>query len=458
MWRFPWEIRYRQEYGCGAQLSRRRIEVCMLKNRTIKNAAWIIACKIVQSVLSMIITMLTARFLGPSNFGLVNYAASIVAFFGPIMYLGINSILVQELVSAPEKEGEVLGTAMLSCFVSGIFCILAVLGFSFVANHDEPITILVCGLYSLLLLAQAIEIISYWFQTHLLSKYSSIVSLVAYVVVSLYKAYLLFSKQEVYWFAISNALDSLLIAISLIVIYKKLGGQKFSVSFETFKRMISKGKYYILSGIMITVFSQTDRIMLKLMIDESATGIYSAAVACASMTSFIAVAIIDSARPSIFSSHKVSAQAFEKNMICLYSVITYFALIQSVVITVLAKLIIHILYGSAYASSASALRIIVWYTTFSYAGSVRNIWMLAENKQHLIWKIDISGAIANVAVNSVLIPAFGVNGAAMASLLTQIIANMVVVWCIREIRPSVILMGKSLNPKYLIDLIRTKVK
>lgn len=426
----------------------------MLKNRTVKNAIWIIWGRVVQAVLNLLITMLTARFLGPSNFGLINYAMSIVAFAVPIMQLGITSVLVQELIVSPEKEGDTLGTALVSCFVSGILCIIGVTSFVIAVDGNEPETLWVCGLYSLTLLAQALECTTYWFQAHLLSKYSSIISLIAYLVVSLYKVYLLVTRKSVVWFAISNALDYLLIAIALIIVYRKLGGQPLSFSLFTCRRLIHKGKYYILSGLMITVFSQTDRVMLKLMIDDSATGFYSAAVTCAGMTGFIVSAIIDSARPSIFKSKKNSAESFERNMTLLYSIVIYFALFQSIFINIFAKWIVYILYGQAYSATIPALKIIVWYTTFSYIGAVRNVWILAEEKQSVIWKIDVSGAIANVLLNYILIPYWGVNGAAIASLITQIFTNIIVVGIIKSVRYNIWMMINSLNPRNLLSMIK----
>lgn len=84
----------------------------MNRNKVVKNASWLIGIQLVKSLLAMVISMLTARFLGPSGFGLINYAASIVSFVAPIMYLGLTGVLVQELVTHPEREGEILGTSI----------------------------------------------------------------------------------------------------------------------------------------------------------------------------------------------------------------------------------------------------------------------------------------------------------------------------------------------------------
>ena len=430
----------------------------MNKNRVVKNASWIIGIQIVKSLLGLVISMLTARFLGPSNFGLINYAASIVAFVTPIMYLGLTGVLVQEIVNTPEKEGEILGTSIFMAFISSILCIGGVISFSTIANHGEKDTIIVCALYSILLIFQSFEMVIYWFQAKLLSKYSSVVSLAAYILVSGYKIYLLATQKSIYWFAVSNALDYMIIALGATVVYKKLGGRPLRFNFNTAKHLFSKSRYYIVSNMMIAIFAQTDRIMLKLMINDAATGYYSAAVTCAGMTGFVFVAIIDSFRPLIFDDKKTDEIRYEKDMCRLYGIIIYLSLLQSLVITLFSGLIIKILYGAAYSSSINALKLIVWYTTFSYLGSVRNIWILAENKQKYLWIINLSGALANVALNYILIPITGIMGAALASLVTQIFTNVIIGFIIRPIRYSNTLMLRALNPKEMTKAIKALIK
>lgn len=420
-------------------------------NKVAKNAVWIIGGKVAQSVLALIINMLTARYLGPSNFGLITYASSLVAFVLPIMQLGFSNVLVQEIVNKPDDEGEILGTAMFLSLMSSIFCIIGVTSFAFVVNPEESETIIVCLLYSLILLFQALDHIEYWYQAKLLSKYTSTVSLVAYLTVAVYKIYLLVASKDVYWFALSNALDYALISIGGIVLYRKLGGRKLRFSWKRGKDMFARSKHYIFSSMMVTIFAQTDKIMIKMMLDESSIGYYGAAVACAGMTSFVFTAIIDSFRPAIFEGQKESKRIFKHRLTMLYSIVIYLSLAQSVVMTLFSRWIIFILYGTAYNPAISALQIIVWYTTFSYMGSVRNIWILANDKQKYLWQINMSGAIANVIINVLLIPRMGINGAAVASLITQFFTNVVVGYIIKPIRGNNKIIEEALKPKYLLD-------
>ena len=418
----------------------------VIKNKVLRNASWIILCRIVQSVLSLIISMITARYLGPSNYGIISYAASIAAFVYPISSLGLNHILVQETVQSPQDEGEIYGTSLVLSIGASAVCLVGVVAFVSLVNAGERETILVCCLYSLLLFFQALELIQYWFQAKYLSKYVSVISLCTYAAVSAYKIYLLASGKSVYWFAVSNALDHMLIAAALIVTYRRLGGGEFRFSWAVARRMISRSRYYIVSSMMVTVFAQTDKIMLKLMIDETATGFYSAAVSCAGMTSFVFGAIIDSMRPAIFENRKVSSQHFENSVSTLYGIIIYLSLAQSPVMTLLAEPIISLLYGAEYQPAVGALRIIVWYTTFSYMGAVRNIWILAESKQKYLWIINLSGASLNVLLNALMIPQWGILGAAAASLITQFVTNVVLGFIMRPIRRNNVIMLKGLNP------------
>lgn len=426
----------------------------MNTKNVVKNAAWIIGVRIVQSILALVISMLTARYLGPSNYGVISYASSVVAFVVPIMRLGIPSILVQEIVNKPKQEGEILGTSIVLNIISAFACMLGVVAFANVVNAGEKTTIIVCALYSLLLLAQAIEIVQYWFQAKLASKYVSIASLVAYTIVSAYKMFLLVTEKSIYWFAISNALDYAIIGVSLLIIYRRLSDTRLRFSSALAKSLLAKGRYYIVSNMMITIFAQTDRIMLKLMIDDAAVGFYSAAVSCAGITGFVFSAIIDSMRPMIFERKKEDNVAFEKNVSRLYCVIIYLSLAQSVVMTLFAPLIVNILYGADYQNTIDILQVLVWYTTFSYMGAIRNIWILAEDKQKYLWIINLSGAATNVLLNALLIPMIGGVGAALASLITQFFTNVLIGYIIRPITRNNILMLKGLNPTLIISIFK----
>ena len=425
----------------------------MIKNKIVANASWIIGCRIIQAVLNLVVGMISARYLGPSGYGLINYAASLVAFGLPIAQLGINHVIVQEFVNEPEKEGEILGTSLVLGSVSAVTCVLAIMVFVGFVNAGEQTTIIVCLLYSISLIFQTMELIRYWYQAKLIAKYTSVVSLVAYVAISVYKILLLATGSNIYWFAVANTLDCIIIVILLLIIYYRLGGKLFSFSKSRAAKLVSVGKYYIISSLMVTVFAQTDKIMLKLMLNEVETGYYSAAVTLTMITAFVFNAIIDSTRLTIFKRLGLSTEAFENGIVQLYSIIIYLSLAQSICMTLLANPLIEFIYGNDFLPAASALKIATWYSTFAYVGSIRDIWLLAMKQQKVLWKINLSGAIINVMLNYLLIPVMGINGAALASLCTQFFTNFLITYLIRSIRRNNTLLIYSLNPKCIMTLI-----
>lgn len=424
----------------------------MNNSRILKNATWIIACKIVQSILSFIIGTLTVRYLGPTNYGVITYACSVISFLLPIMQLGLKHTLVKEIIRNPNSEGEILGTALILNIISSLFCMAGAIMFVSVANVGEQETIIVCALYSLVLLFQATEMTMYWFQAKLLSKYPSIATLIAYVVVALYKVYLLVTGKSVIWFAASYVLDFFLISIILLAVYKKLSNQKLSINWNIARQMLSRSKYYIIPSLMVVFYQHTDRIMLKLMIGDIETGLFSAAVACTGMTGFVFHAIVDSARTVILETKDRNPELYERRVAQLYSIITAFALTQSILMTILAKPIICLLYGEAYLNAVPMLQLVVWYDTFGYYGSVRNIWILAEEKQKHLTKINVVGALANVVLNACLIPIWGGIGAAIASIISQFFTNVLIGFIYEPIRRNNYLMLKGLNPKVIISI------
>lgn len=427
----------------------------IFKHKIVKNASWIIVSRIIQSIFGLVIAMIIARYLGPQNFGVIRYAASLVGFVTPLVFLGLNNVLVQEITKNPNQEGVIIGTSILLSIISALFCMLGVISFAFFANVGETETIIVSALYSLILIFQVLALVKYWFQAKLLSKYYSIISLIAYFIILGYKVILLIFQKNIYWFSISNAIGHFIISISLILLYFRLGGQRFSFSKEIGIMLLARSKHYILSGLMIAVFAQTDKIMIKLMIGDAATGYYSAAVSVAAIASFVYLAIIDSFRPVIFKNYEESKEKFELNIKRLYSIVIYISLVQAVIITIFSGLIINILYGSAYLAAVSALRIICWYTTFSFLGSVRNIWILCMNLQKYLFVINLSSALLNVGLNLLLIPLVGIEGAAIASFATQFFANFIIGFIFKPIRENNKLIVSSLNLKYLLSVFKS---
>ena len=420
----------------------------MRKSPVLHNAAWIIGCRVIQSALQLVVGMLCARYLGPSDYGLLSYAGAMVSFALPVMRLGLNETLVRELTDDPGKDGEVMGTALGLNLLSGLACLGVVAGAAAALHPGNRLTVPVCILYSLSLLTGALEMIRYWFQYRLLAKYSAVVTLISYILVSGYRLWLLASGKSVLWFALTHALDyGIMGAILLWLFYRQ--GHRLRFSGRRAGQLLKGSHAYIWASLMVVLFQNTDRIMLTAMAGSRETGLYTAAVTCVTMGQFVYVALVDSARPVILRCRE-DETLFGKQMSRLYGAVLYLAMLQGVVFILGAPWIVAILYGDAYMGAVPVLRVLSIYFVFSCMGLVRNVWILAREQQHWLWRLNLGGAVVNILLNLWWIPRAGALGAAAASLVTQAFANFLLGWAVRPIRENNVLLLRGLNPAFLL--------
>lgn len=415
-----------------------------LKSIEAKNASWIIAGRVAQMVLSFAVSVFTARYLGPSNFGLINYAGAYVAFFTSLCTLGINSVIIKDFVDNPEEQGKAIGTTIVLRAVSSLLSSLMIVGIVSIVDKGDPVTVAVSALCSIALVFQVFDTINYWFQSRYQSKVTAIAGFIAYIATSIYKIILLILQKSVVWFAFASSVDYIVVAICLFQAYRAHDGPKFQFSWEKGKYLLSKSYYYILSGMMVAIYGHTDKLMLKQMLGETSVGYYSLASSVNLMWCFVLQAIIDSLYPTIMSLYNSgNKEAFERKNRQLYAIVIYVSIFVALMFILFGKFAVVLIYGAEYEPSANLLKIIAWYTIFSYLGVARDAWIVCTEAQKYLKYIYISAAVSNVILNLIFIPIWGAAGAAVASLLTQILTGMVLPCFIKQMRPNVKLMAEA---------------
>ena len=152
-----------------------------IKNsKEMKNAGWLIVGRVVQMIIAFFVSIMTARYLGPSNYGLINYAGAYVAFFSALCTLGINSVIVKDFVDNPDEQGMAIGSTIILRAMSSILSLIAIIGIVNIVDNGETITIIVTSLCSVALIFQSFDTLNYWFQSRYESKITSIATLIAY--------------------------------------------------------------------------------------------------------------------------------------------------------------------------------------------------------------------------------------------------------------------------------------
>ena len=397
-----------------------------LKNREIKNAGWIIGERVAQTVLSLIVGVLSARYLGPENYGVLNYTGSFVTFFTSIALLGMDGIIIKKMIQNPEDEGGYLGGCMLLRAISSAVCSVVIVAAVYFLNLGDKTKVVLALLQTIQLLFQSVNILDSWFQRYLKSKYVSIGKMVAFLAVSAYKIILLITAQSIEWFAFANSLSSIVMALVLFVFYRKSKGPKMRPDTKLGVDVLKDSYHYILSGLMVALYSQMDKIMLGKMLSDQAVGLYTTATAICGMWVFVPTAIINSFRPTILELRRNgNIEQYQLRLLQLYSVVIWLCIGVSAVICLLAPVVVWTLYGADYMGAVNTLRIAIWFETFAMIGTARGIWILCENKDQYIKYYLSIGVIVNLALNALLIPVAGIEGAAIATLVTQIVTSII---------------------------------
>lgn len=416
----------------------------LLKNKEIKNAGWLIGGRIAQMLLSFVVGIITARYLGPGNYGLISYGTAYVSFFTALCTLGINSVIIKDFVEYPDEQGTAIGSAIVLRLISSALSALMIFGIVSILDKNEPTTIVVVVLCSFGGIFNVFETFNFWFQNQYKSKITSIATLLAYLIMSVYKILLLILEKDVRWFAFATSVDYIVIAVFLYCAYKKYNGPELHFSAEKSKNLLKISYHYIISSMMVAIYGQTDKLMLKHMVGETEVGYYSTATAICAMWTFVLQAIIDSVYPTILKLKKENNEVYERKNRQLYLMIFYISGFVSIFFLVFGNLVVNILYGKNFLPAVDVLKVVTWYTAFSYLGVARNAWIVSENCQKYLKYMYGGAAILNIILNYFFIQVNGAVGAAVASLITQIFTSMILPIFFTQMRPNVKLMFEAI--------------
>jgi len=223
-------------------------------------------------------------------------------------------------------------------------------------------------------------------------------------------------------------LEGLITAILLFAVYEWVGGRikAWRFSIDRAKALLSHSWLLILSGLAVMVYMRIDQIMLGQMLNDKAVGIYTVAVRISEAWYFIPIAIVGSVFPALLDAKKVSEILYLEKFQKLYDILAMIALVVAIPVTFLANQIVEVLFGQEYLEAGTILSIHIWTALFVFLGVASGNWFLAENRQLLAFRGVFLGMLTNIALNLVLIPRYGGVGAAVATLISQAVATLLV--------------------------------
>lgn len=407
------------------------------QSKNIRNSFWIIGEQVFQMLLAFVVGTLSARYLGPSNYGTLNYTASFVSFFINIASLCMEGVVIKKLVDHPESEGVYLGSSLFFRIISSFLSMISIAIIVYILDPGDSLKLLLAAIQSIQLFFKSFNIFDTWFQRMLKSKYTSIGKMVASISVSGYKLFLLITSKSIIWFAFSTIISDLIIAVILYIFYKREGGQSLKINITVGKEVLSESYHFVLSDMMAALYMNMDKIMIGQMMTDRDVGLYITATTISGLWAFIPVAMINSYRPTIIELKKTSEDQYRKRLTQLYSLIIWVSIMFALISFLFAELIIKILYGMEYIDAVDALKITVWGQMFAVISMTRSVWIICENKNKYVKYYVAIGTIVNLILNFILIPTVGIVGAAVATLITNMVVLIFAPLLYRETRSQI---------------------
>lgn len=388
------------------------------------NTGWLYANAFLRAPVGMAVNIWMARYLGPQQFGLLNYVVAFVALFSAFSTMGLDGFVVRDIVRDPSSRDETLGSAFVLKFCGGIITLLASVAAIILMKRDDS---LVWGLVAITAAGtvfQAFDTIDFWFQSQIRSKFTVLAKSIPFLLIAVTKMILILLKAPLVAFVWAALADVALGGIGLVIAYRKQGHciSAWVPTIDRAKSLMKDSWPLIFSSLVGMVYLRIDQVMLSQMVGDKELGIYSAAVKLAEAWYFLPM-ICTSATPHIIQAKTVNNEIFYDSLQKLYNVMALMGYALAIPTTFLGGWLVRLLYGEEYRAAGPMLVVLIWSVMFVLLGVARSVFLTTMNwgKVHL-FTVTLGAAI-NVVLNLLLIPRYGGLGAAIASLIAYWMAT-----------------------------------
>ena len=420
------------------------------------NTTWLFAEKAVRMVIGLVVGIYVARQLGPAQYGLLNYAISFVSIFSVIAGLGLDQIVIRELVKYPEKRNKLLGSTLAMKF-AGFILMLAGIWIALYFSSNDHSTNLIVLVIAAGYLFQIFQTIDFYFQAQVLSKYVAISQIIAWSLVSACRAFCAWQGYPLIYFAWLEAINMCLMSSGYLFFYIIKVSHPFHwrFDFNLSKELFKNSWPLFLSTGAVAIYMRIDQVMIKSMLGDTEVGYYAVALRLVELWYFVPVIICSSLFPSIVRAKEISKEHYNHRLQMLFTLMIWLAIAIALGMTLAGPYIIKWLYGTQYVNAIPILLIYNWNLVFLFARIARAKWIITENLVHWALYCSVGGAIINVILNYILIDYMGVTGAAVSTLISQFAVVFAIPLSSRKNRETCIFIIRAFFPlEYLKKLFK----
>ena len=382
-------------------------------------------------------TILFARALGQNRFGLFSYALVFVSIFAIIADFGMQTILVREIARPRWQPSELLGNAVVIKIILSLLAITVTILVAWLAGYPQELFFIII----ILTLSIPVTYKFYTLRAIFEAPFSASLKMTVPVLCQLFDSLLLVGitytlmrsgaslEKLVMGYVLSN-LPGLILTIYAAA---RRVPFRFAINKELSWFLLRESFPLWIYTILMTVSGSVDVLFLRELRGESAVGLYSAALRLTSPLLFIPQGIVVSLFPLLSRYH---GQSDEKLTIAFHlgmKVILLLALTLAIATTFLGSEIIKLLYSDEFSGSAQPLIILMWSQAFFFLSYFVTNTLTSANQQQIPYYAAAAMLLTNVIASWILIHAFGVQGAAVAKLVSIIIGAVVLFFAVSRI-------------------------
>ncbi|MEA5468557.1 flippase, partial [Spirulina sp. 06S082] len=370
--------------------------------KIIGNTTWLFGEKILQLFLGLFVGVWVARYLGPERFGLYNYVVAIVLLFSVVAKLGLEQIIVRDISRDISQKDKTLGTSCILRFVASLLATIGVIIFALISEPNDPNILLFVGIFAIgNSFSRSMEVIDYWFQSQVQSKYVVVAKNIVYIIINVAKIIAIQLQAPLLVFIVILSIEQVLTAIGLAVVYQFSGSliKAWRFSRDRALSLLQDSWPLILANIVTVIYMRIDQVMLAQMVSTESVGIYSAAVKISEMWYFVPISIINSVYPSVVQGKELGDRIYYGRIQKLLSIVTIIGYLAAIPITFLSPYIVNLIYGVQYAEAANILTIHIWAGLFIGLGVARTTWLTTENLTQFAAATTALGAVINIILN-----------------------------------------------------------
>jgi len=416
-----------------------------------KNVSWLFLEKVFQVVVGLFIYVLMAKYLGPEKFGMINYSIAFVMMFSMLADLGLRMVVVRELTKFPEEDNVILGTVLGLRLAGGIVAYMLILLLINYLKDGEAVIIYIVSVIGSAYLFKTFYSIMFYYQSELKSKYNVMANTTALVISSLLKLYLIIYKHDVVFFAYAIVVDAIVVSTVMIFIYQSQGHRikRWIFNIKKAKELLNYSWPLIISTMLVLIHTRIDQIMIGELMTISDVGLYGVAIKLSEFWWFFPSIVANSLLPYFVNLRATDKDKYKARLAQLFSITFWIGVFVAFFTLLFGENIVLWLFGDEYEGSYSALSIHIWTGIFVSQSLMASIWTIAENMQRYSVIINLFAISMNISLNTLLIPEYGIAGAAIASLASIGCSTLLFPLLIPPLRKRTITMIKSVNPNYI---------